>query len=189
MPAKKPRSTSKKTATSSAAKTAQRAATKAAKGAATKAAKGAAKSAAKGAAKGANKAVVVGAKQVGRGTRWTDEQVRILLDTVHASDTAKEAFEALAVELDKSVGTISQKYYNLQKAAGVASSGRGRPRAARSSNAPRSKPNGVSESVIPTPAQLRRVTVDELVGLATHVRTEVDRRRRELDKAERLIKG
>ena len=64
--------------------------------------------------------------RVGRGTRWSEEQVKLLLDTVKGSATAKEAFEAVAKQLGKSTGTVQQKYYNLQKKAGGGSGRRGR---------------------------------------------------------------
>lgn len=165
------------------------------------AAKGAAKSAAKGAARAATtKAVTAGGQRIGRGTRWTEEQVKLLLDTVGATDTAKEAFEKVARELGKSTGTVAQKYYNLQKGSGGSGNGGarrgGRPRGASASNrAGGARSTGASRTgatgggSLPTAPQLRDVTVDELTGLAGRVKAEIDRRRTELDAAAKQLAG
>lgn len=134
----------------------------------------------------AKAAAAKGSDRVGRGTRWTEEQVRLLLDTVTASSTAKEAFETVAKQLGKSAGTVQQKYYNLQKqAGGNAPRRRGRP-AGRSASA-RPATSATRTGAMPDAATLRGLTVDELVGLATRVKAEVDRRRRELDAASKLF--
>lgn len=133
--------------------------------------------------------------RVGRGTRWTEEQVTLLLDTVKGSSTAKDAFETVARKLGKSTGTVQQKYYNLQKQrsgaptrprtkAGAAAGPRGRGSSARTTTGTRG-PAGD----LPSAGDLRALTVDELVTLATRVRGEVDRRRQELDAASKLLAG
>lgn len=132
-----------------------------------------------------------GGDRIGRGTRWTEEQVSLLLETVTSSRTAKEAFEAVAKQLGKSTGTVQQKYYNLQKQAGGGSGRRrGRPagstRAAATASSARSPRQANS---LPTATDLRALTVDELVSLATRVKGEVDRRKQELDAASKLLKG
>ncbi|MEO6867886.1 MAG: hypothetical protein ABI200_07685 [Gaiellales bacterium] len=125
----------------------------------------------------AAKGVVAGGEKLGRGTRWTEEQVALLLDTVKASPTAKEGFEAVAKQLGKSAGTVQQKYYNLQRqGGGGAPRRRGRPR----SQGTGTRIGGAS---LPTATQLRALDVDDLVGLATLVKGEIDRRRTELDAA------
>lgn len=116
--------------------------------------------------------------RVGRGTRWTDEQVEILLATVKESATAKEAFEVVAEKIGKNTGTVQQKYYNLQRKAG-----RGRPRKSAGRAATGSP---VRRTTSATP-DLRVLTIDELVKLASSVKTEVDRRRKELDDASKLL--
>ncbi len=182
------------TATSAARKAATGAASRAAKGAA----KGAARSAAKGAAKGAAKTVAASSDRIGRGTRWTEEQVNLLLETVTSSPTAKEAFEKVAAQIDKSAGTVAQKYYNIQKANGggtTSGSGarRGRPAgsgtrggAARSAGRPAGGGGGGS---LPNAADLRVLPVDDLTGLAMRVKAEIDRRRTELDAASKALAG
>ncbi len=174
--------------------TARKAATGAAKSAAKSAAKGTARTAAKGAAKGARKTVAASGDRIGRGTRWTEEQVALLLDTVVSSPTAKEAFEVVARQIGKSAGTVAQKYYNLQKASGSpagakrASSG-GRPAGrgpARSAGRPAS---AGARGGLPNATELRVLTVDDLTGLAMRVKTEIDRRRSELDAASKALKG
>lgn len=175
--------------TSNARKAATGAAGRAAKSAAKGAAKGAARTAAKGAAKGAAKTVAASSDRIGRGTRWTDEQVTLLLKTVTSSPTAKEAFEVVARQIDKSAGTVAQKYYNIQKANGSPAS------AARSGAkpAPRStagRPAGPrTGGGLPSATELRALTVDELAGLAMRVKGEIDRRRSELDAASKALKG
>lgn len=169
--------------------TAKRAATGAAKSAAKSAAKGAAKTAARTATKTGTRAVAAGGDRIGRGTRWTEDQVSLLLNTVKGSATAKQAFETVAKELGKSTGTVQQKYYNLQKAAGGSSAPRKRGRPAGSTNrstsaAPRAASTGGTSA-----AALRTMTVDELVTLAKNVKGEIDRRSAELAAASKLLAG
>ncbi len=182
----------KTSTTSNARRAATGAAGRAAKSAAKGAAKGAARTAAKGAAKGAAKTVAASGDRLGRGTRWTDEQVSLLLKTVTSSPTAKEAFEVVARQIDKSAGTVAQKYYNIQKANGSpASAARKSPAATRSTGRPAGRPAGsrAGGGGLPNATELRTLTVDELTGLAMRVKTEIDRRRSELDAASRALKG
>lgn len=165
--------------------TAKRAAT----GAAKSAAKGAAKSAARTATKTGTRAVAAGGDRIGRGTRWTEDQVSLLLSTVRNSDTAKQAFETVAKELGKSTGTVQQKYYNLQKAAGGSSAPRKRGRPAGSTNRATSTSTSRASSSAPTAAGLKTMTVDELVTLAKNVKGEIDRRSAELAAASKLLAG
>jgi hypothetical protein len=163
--------------------TARKAATGVAKGAAAGAAKGAAKSTARTAGAAGSKVLKEGGERIGRGTRWTEEQVLLLLDTVAASATAKEAFEKVAAELNKSAGTVAQKYYNMQKAAGVKNPGEPKPVVGAGAVGPRRRGG------LPTAAGLRDITIDELTSLAQRVRDEIDRRREELDAAQKLLVG
>jgi polyphosphate kinase len=182
----------KKTSTTSRArKAATGAAGRAASSAAKGAAKGAARTAAKGAAKGAAKTVAASSDRIGRGTRWTDEQVALLLKTVTSSPTAKEAFELVARQIDKSAGTVAQKYYNLQKANGAPASAKRGSSGGRPAGRPagRAAGAGVGGGGLPTATELRALTVDELTGLAMRVKTEIDRRRTELDAASKALKG
>ena len=143
------------------------------------------------------KSAPAGSDRIGRGTRWTEEQVKLLMDSVKRSATAREAFESVAKQLGKSSGTVQQKYYNLQKKqAGGGAVRRGRPagaragapaKAAANGRAARERAAGASGPLGAT--ELRSLTVDELVGLATRVRSEIDRRRQELDAASKLLKG
>lgn len=149
-------------------------------GAARGAATGAAKGAAKSAAKASSKAMAAGGERLGRGTRWTEEQVRLLMETVDVSSTAKEAFELVARELGKSTGTVAQKYYNIQKANG---GGRGARRGRSKSGAA----GGAAR--LTSAADLRLLSVDELVTLTNRVRDEVERRRDELDAASKMLPG
>lgn len=176
--------------TSSARKAATGAAGRAAKSAAKGAAKGAARTAAKGAAKGAAKTVAASSDRIGRGTRWTDEQVTLLLKTVTSSPTAKEAFEVVARQIDKSAGTVAQKYYNLQKANGAPASAKRTASGARTTGRPPGRPAAAKATgALPNATELRALTVDELTGLAMRVKTEIDRRRTELDAASKALKG
>jgi hypothetical protein len=171
------------------AKAAKSAATKAVRGAATNAAKGAAKTAA---SKAASKAASAGGDRIGRGTRWTEDQVSLLLDTVKASSTAKQGFEAVATQLGKSTGTVQQKYYNLQKAAGGGSGARrrGRPRGGAAAARPATHAPAASRSSangLPNATDLRGLAVDDLVKLTQLVKAEVERRSSELDAAKALL--
>jgi len=124
--------------------------------------------------------------RVGRGARWTDDQVKLLLDSVKGSSTAKDAFEKVARQLGKNTGTVAQKYYNLQKQAGGATrrrvSGARAVAATSGSSVPRRAAGAVAGA-----ADLKTMPVDELVGLATRVKAEIDRRRKELDAASKLL--
>lgn len=134
------------------------------------------------------KTAAKGAARVGRGTRWTDEQVKLLLDSVKASRTAKEGFEQAAKQLGKNVGTVQQKYYNLQKqVSGGAVRRRG---SARRAGAAATTPRAASgrAATLPSAADLRVIPVDDLVALAQRVKGEVDRRRQELGAAAQLFK-
>lgn len=141
--------------------------------------------------KAAGGAAASAGDRVGRGTRWTEDQVGLLMEAVKGSSTAKEAFESVARQLGKSTGTVQQKYYNLQKKAGGGTSRRGRRPAAGARSAPRAAAPSTSArgggSGLPGVSDLRGLTVDELVGLATRVKAEVDRRRSELDAAAKLL--
>ncbi|MCW2924019.1 MAG: hypothetical protein JWM98_1423 [Thermoleophilia bacterium] len=132
-----------------------------------------------------------GGDRIGRGTRWTEEQVSLLMEAVKGSTTAKEAFETVAKQLGKSTGTVQQKYYNLQKKAGGGTGRRGRRSAsgARSASAAAPAPSsrGRATGGLPGATDLRTITVDELVSLATRVKAEVDRRKSELDAAAKLL--
>ena len=187
----KPKAASKSSATTAARKAATGAATTAAKGVAKSAAKGAAKTTSKGAKRAASSAVAAGGDRIGRGTRWSEEHVALLLETVAANPTAKEAFEKVAGQLGKSAGTVAQKYYNLQKAAGGGATRKpGRPAGSGSAGSGASRATTArATGTLPTAAQLRTLQVDDLVGLATRVKGEIDRRRQELDAASRLLKA
>lgn len=131
-------------------------------------------------------------KRASHGTRWTEEQVALLMDTVKSSATLKEAFEAVATQLGKSTNTVQQKYYNLKRGAGG-----GRAKAKRASTKARAKATAaastvsrkVTGSTTPNATELRDLQVDELVDLAKRVKAEVDRRRRELDAASKHLAG
>lgn len=179
------------TAKGSASSAARKAATGAAKKAATSAARTAGRSAAKGAAKAGTRAAVAGGERIGRGTRWTEDQVALLLDTVKGSATAKEAFETVAKQLGKSAGTVQQKYYNLQKQNGAGATPRRRGRPAGSTNRPARATGGATSRAtaggVPTAAGLRDLSVDDLVRLTQLVKDEVARRSAELDRAKALL--
>lgn len=126
--------------------------------------------------------------------RWTERQVATLLKAVEASATAKAGFEVAASELGKSVGTVQQKYYALQRKARndgevVAPRRRGRPAgsARRATVTPTTVPARVAPSRNGSADELRTLTIDELTSLAHRVKAEVERRRSELDAAARLF--
>lgn len=123
----------------------------------------------------------------GRGNRWTDEQVKILMDAVAGARTAKEGFERAAKQLGKNVGTVQQKYYNAQKQAtgGVR---RGARRAAAAGPAAARRVTSSAASALPSATDLRTIAVDDLVGLAQRVKAEVERRKQELGAASQLFK-
>ena len=134
--------------------------------------------------------------RAGRGTRWTEEQVSLLMESVRRSSTAKEAFETVARELGKSTGTVQQKYYNLLKkrsgGGGTTGKRRGRPPGSSASTAPAARAGAGSArrpavGSLPGTSELRALTVDDLVGLAQRVKAEVDRRKKELDAAAKLF--
>jgi hypothetical protein len=133
--------------------------------------------------------VAAGGDKIGRGTRWTEDQVRMLLDAVRASETAKAAFEQVARELDKSAGTVAQKYYNLQKATAAPAKRSAAPASKPASGSSRAAASIDSTGTLPTATELRTLTVDDLVGLAARVKAEIDRRRAALDEGARQLAG
>lgn len=50
-----------------------------------------------------------------KATKWTEEQIERLHQLVSESKTKKQAYRTLSEEIGKSVGTISQKHYNLTR--------------------------------------------------------------------------
>ena len=154
-----------------------------------------ARSSARSAATGASKPALKGGAKIGRGTRWSEEQVALLLDTVKASKTAKEGFAVAAKQLGKNTGTVQQKYYAVVRAAGGGrvrkGSGRkpGRPAGSTkvAARAAGTSAAAAATGSVPNAAALRKLSVDELVGLASRVKDEVDRRRKELDEASKLF--
>lgn len=144
-------------------------------------------SAKKSSSKPAAKKPVAGAK-LGRGTRWTDADVKLLMETVSASATAKQAFETVAKSLGKSVGTVQQKYYNLQKKSGAPKRRGRKPGSTNSAaTATRRATSGGAAGGPYSATAVRALTIDELVSLASRVKDEVDRRKRELDAATALF--
>jgi hypothetical protein len=124
--------------------------------------------------------------RAGRGTRWSDEQVQLLMDAVKSARTAREGFEQAAKQLGKNVGTVQQKYYNTQKqlSGGVRRGGR---RAAAAA-APVARRVAGATSGLPSATDLRSIPVDDLVALAQRVKAEVERRKQELGAASQLFK-
>lgn len=125
----------------------------------------------------------------GRATRWTEQQVKLLRETVASSPTAREAFQKVAQELGKSPGTVQQKWYAMQRAAGK---GRGRGPSPRKASAARHRATsggrpGRSGSANAGVGDLRALPIDDLIELARDVKAEIDRRRRELDEASKLF--
>lgn len=51
-------------------------------------------------------------------SRWTDAEVQALRDAVAKAPTAKAAFDQVAKKIGKSPGTVQQKWYSMQRAAG-----------------------------------------------------------------------
>lgn len=90
------------------------------------------------------------------GNRWTDEQRKLLLETVERARTAQEGFQAVAKELGKSRGTVQAQYYGLMRKAGK---GR-KPAAKKGSSNGASIPQGGTST-----GRLERMSTAELAGL------------------------
>lgn len=118
--------------------------------------------------------------------RWSTEDVQLLVETVAASRTAKEAFAKVAGLSGRSAATVQAKYYQLQKKTGRAGTRRrGRPAA----SAPKATaPRAARATSTFAGGDLRAMTIDALVNHAREVKSEIDRRRRELDDATKLFK-
>lgn len=124
--------------------------------------------------------------------RWTEDQVQILMDAVKRSPTAKAGFERASQELGKTVGTVQQKYYALQRKAG---GGRGTRTSGASSRVRSTGTRGAStrgagsRGAGPiTRDYLAALTADDLVAVADLVRDEVHRRQQELQRAADMFK-
>lgn len=120
----------------------------------------------------------------GRAPRWTESQVQLLRDTVQASATASEAFRKVAHELGKSPGTVQQKWYALQRAAGTGRSRVSQPLRKSSQQRHRATPAAPHRAAT---QDLRALPVDDLIALAREVKAEIERRRKELDEASKLF--
>ena len=121
--------------------------------------------------------------------RWSAADVQLLSETVANSRTAREAFAKVAQLSGRSAGTVQAKYYQLQKQAGGAASRVGARRRSQPAATKAASPVAVRPSRTTTgSAGLRSMSIDELVSHAREVKSEIDRRRRELDDATRLFK-
>lgn len=107
-------------------------------------------------------------------SRWTEEQVALLNDSVAKSSTAREGFEKVSQQLGKSVGTVQQKYYSMQRQARGVS---------RPAPAPRSKP--VADSTVS--GVLAELPMADLAKLALQVKNEIDSRQKALAEASSLF--
>jgi len=102
------------------------------------------------------------------------------MEAVKASPTAKAGFERAARELGKSVGTVAQKYYLLQRTAGTTRT-RVTKRAAGARSAGAARAGKARDAVAgTTPTELAVLTTEELARLAGMLRKEIDRRQGEL---------
>jgi len=133
-------------------------------------------------------ATTVSSKRVGRGVRWSPAEEQRLLALVKAASTVKAGLDGAALEFGRSRGTLQQKYYALERAAGRGRTKRrakSSPRKATRAAVRHAKP--AKQAVNARSAELRGLDVDELVQLAQGVKAEVDRRRAELDRASELF--
>lgn len=124
----------------------------------------------------------------GKAPRWTDEQVQMLKDAVDSSPTARAAFESVAKKLGKNVGTVQQKYYNLQKTSGKRRARVLKGRRGVSSPVSRTSSANRGQSTGNGVLDVKALSSTDLANLAQAVASEVQRRQRELEKAAGLFR-
>ncbi len=125
--------------------------------------------------------------------RWTDREVKILLDAVTSSPTAKAGIENAAGVLGKTVGTCSQKYYSLKRKENGGRKRTGRKAAAPATKRSASATRQPASRTAPAPrkpsidvASMSNVELSKLVAVAT---TELQRRMVELEANVRKLLG
>lgn len=109
--------------------------------------------------------------------RWTESEVEMLMTAIKTSPSNLKAFEAVAAETGRSVGTIQQKYYGLKKKNMAAGGSVPNPVRGRS-NASSALPGGVSS-----------MDTDTLVALVTEAHAELRNRQEKLTAAMNQLGG
>lgn len=103
--------------------------------------------------------------------RWTDDDVKILRQTVRAAKNKQEGFKKAAEKLGKKPGTVQQKWYNLEA--------KKNPKRKPVSAKPVASRNGGPD--------LGAMENSDLAALAKAVQVEVERRRKQLEEAAGLF--
>lgn len=98
----------------------------------------------------------------GKIVRWSDDEIARLTSLVEQRSTLAAALREFADETDRSVATVTKKWYALQNAG---------------------SPAVASDSAGDGRINLRMMGTDALVSLHGDVRSEIDRRIAELQKA------
>lgn len=116
--------------------------------------------------------VATTAKKRAKQNRWSDTDIEMLMKAVESAASNRKAFEQVAAETGRSVGTVQQKFYSLQRKKGVT----GRVVASPSQRGRTVKPAASRMDV-------SSLSTDELVGLASEVQSEMARRQKALAEA------
>ena len=128
-----------------------------------------------------------------RALNWGAREVKILLDAVASSPTAKAGIENAAGVLGKAVGTCSQKYYSLKR-----KQNGGPKRTGRKAKSPATKrsASATRKAVTRTAPAPRKLSIDvssmsnvELSKLVAVATTELQRRMVELEANVRKLLG
>jgi hypothetical protein len=122
--------------------------------------------------------------------RWSAQEIALLKETVENSRTAKEAFAQVAQQIGKSTGTVQQKWYAMQRAAGKGRTARrarsGAKRVASTAQATTAKAQATASKQW---TSLKELDVDDLVSLISSAQTEFERRRKAFEAAARRLRG
>lgn len=111
--------------------------------------------------------------------RWSEADLKLLGDAVKAEPTRKAAIEQVAKATGRSVGTVSQKFYSMERKRKETKKAAPVPAAAATKPATASNGNPYST--------LQKMPVEELVKLQAALKAEVGRRRSELAKIEKAF--
>ena len=111
-------------------------------------------------------------KKTTKMNRWTETDIEMLRQAVASAPSARKAFEQVAAETGRSVGTIQQKWYALKRKSDS------KPATGRVGASTPSR--GRSRSMNPSSVDVRSMDTSSLVAAVAEMHEELRRRQSEL---------